>query len=218
MAPGNMVQAALVGALSVLSYLTVGATAVAVPRDESFGLAPRGAVSTPWTDWYNPNVTWFNLQTFVVDQKYHRSKPSFIGFAGADAFITQNRTEASQFWTWEGQLGVGDKFVTLDFSNGYAVVQLDERPTFGPWKFLYGKDQWLHVQGSGFTYGEGSQAVFCQSDDGFVFLQGQGKPPFACRDIGFVPRQREFCDRLKCKSIVLTLSRIWSQTETSRTV
>jgi hypothetical protein len=178
MARASLIQTLLVRLLSILSIFTLSANAAAVPVKEGSALEPRGA-----------NGPWFNLQSFAVEQKYHKTKPYFVSFAGGDASISNSSADATKFWTWKGQLGVNNKFVHLDFTNGYAVVKLEKRPSNGAWKFSHGKDQWLHIQGPGFSYGENNQAIFCQSEDGLIFLQGQKKPPFPCRDVGFSPRQ-----------------------------
>ncbi|KIX97766.1 uncharacterized protein Z520_06544 [Fonsecaea multimorphosa CBS 102226] len=165
--------------LSVLSYFTMKTSAAALPTGGSSALEAGDS-----------NNTWYHLQSFVVHEKYHKTKPSFVYFTGGDAYLTKSKTDAAKFWIWGGQLGVGNEFVHLDFSNGYAVVKLDDRPSSGNYNFLQGQDGWLHVQGQGISYGEGGQAVFCQSEDGSLFLQGNGKPPFACQDIGLSLRQR----------------------------
>ncbi|OAP54915.1 hypothetical protein AYL99_10615 [Fonsecaea erecta] len=169
----------MVTLLGVLSHFTVRASAAALPPDGNSALTAGDS-----------NDTSYYLQSFVVNQKYHKTKPSFVSFTGGDGYVTESMADAAKFWIWGGQLGVGNQFVHLDFSNGYAVVQLDDRPSSGDYTFLYGQDGWLHVQGEGISYGEGSQAVFCQSEDGSLFLQGNGKPPFACQDIGLSPREQ----------------------------
>ncbi|KAH0842388.1 hypothetical protein FOPE_07550 [Fonsecaea pedrosoi] len=168
-----------VSLLGALSSYPSGAISAALPQGESSPFESDSA-----------NNTWYHLQSFGVNQKYHKSTPSFVSFTGNDGYLTESKSDAARFWIWGGQLGVDDKFVHLDFSNGYAVVKLDERPSEEDYGFFHGEDGWLHVQGGGISYGEGSQAVFCQSDDGSIFLQGHGKPPFACQDIGLAPRQR----------------------------
>jgi hypothetical protein len=191
MARIGIIQALMLGLLGALSFFATGVEAVAIP--------PNDLKARDFLGWFGGHPhpsgpeendkTWFNLQSFVVDQRYHTKTPNFISFAGGDASTTNNSAQAAKFWNWKGQLGVGNRFVRPDFSGGYAVLKLDKRPSFGFWNFLNGKDGWLHMQGHRFSYGQNSQAIFCQSGDGAIFLQGQNKPPFPCRDIGVAPRR-----------------------------
>ncbi len=196
MARFNVVRACA----AVLSCLAVMTSATAAPEASveevsAAALEPRGAGS-----WHLPagfhlkkgaKVVPFHLEAYVTGQRYHKSKQSFITFASGDGTITPSWSNATEFWIYGNQLLVGNKFVHLDFSNGYAVFKLEKKPSKTSWKYIHGKDGWLHIQGRSFTYGDNAEAVFCLSDDGELFVQGQNKPPFTCRDIGLAPKQSE---------------------------
>ncbi|EXJ82390.1 hypothetical protein A1O3_06203 [Capronia epimyces CBS 606.96] len=136
----------------------------------------------------------FHLQAYVASQRYYsKSKSSFISFSqGGDGTVTQSWEDGAEFWiSPDHHLKVGDKFVHLDFSSGYAVFKLESSPpaeTAVP-KYSHGKDGWLHIQNLDFSFGQDNQAVLCLSDDGFLFVQAQNKPPFACRDVGLAPQK-----------------------------
>jgi hypothetical protein len=152
-------------------------------------LNPSALSTTTTTPTHPPTPSYFHIQAVRSGRKYHTGN-RYFALSGGDVVVVHTKEEAAYFYIQNGQLICEQYYVTLDFSNGYAVLKLGNKPTKGGVYFSTDGNGNVQIYGSRFTIGQG-QGIFCVSQDGNVFVEASKSTPFECRGLN-LRRARTF--------------------------